>query len=194
VPRWRAREARGRRARALSSTSAHLQVVLFGKALSRAVLRVGVLLELASVILALRLGHERRRDAAVKERGEVEATEPLVLPHVVPAASQIAEALGAVGGEELAHQVARVRLDESRELDLPGEDELVDAERVLVVKRRIPATAAARGRGETVYRARSLVSNRGGETDTEQEAAAASNELRRGRLATRGVAYPASIS
>ena len=60
-----------------------------------------------------------------------------MLPHVVAAALQVAQPLRAVGREQLAHEIARVRLDEARELDLPGEDELVDAKGVLVVEWRV---------------------------------------------------------
>ena len=111
--------------------------ILLERLRSIVAVRIGIRLKLPRVVVARRLGHERRCQRLVEEPREVQAAEPLVLPHVVAAALQVAQPLRAVGREQLAHEIARVRLDEARELDLPGEDELVDAKGVLVVEWRV---------------------------------------------------------
>merc|ERR1719491_2758369 len=74
----------------------------------------------------------------VVERRPVEPPVPLVLLDVLGAVLQVAYALRSVRREQLAHQVARMRLEVTRELELALQDLLVDTEGVLVVKRRVP--------------------------------------------------------
>mmetsp|Transcript_70 Transcript_70/g.283 ORF Transcript_70/g.283 Transcript_70/m.283 type:complete len:342 (+) Transcript_70:594-1619(+) len=100
---------------------------------------VRVLIEVGGVVLGLYLGHDGRGDLAPQESVEVQAHEPLVLLNIIRPALEVANALGEVGGEELLDQVLGVAVKVPRELDLALEDLLVDTERILVVKRRVPS-------------------------------------------------------
>mmetsp|Transcript_4360 Transcript_4360/g.11304 ORF Transcript_4360/g.11304 Transcript_4360/m.11304 type:complete len:212 (+) Transcript_4360:158-793(+) len=98
---------------------------------------VCILVVLPRIAGPLDLGHNGRLDLLVVQRSPVQSPEPLVLFDVLGRVLQVADALCAVCGEQLAHEVTRVRLKVARELELAREDLLVDPEGVLVVKRRV---------------------------------------------------------
>mmetsp|Transcript_31684 Transcript_31684/g.69278 ORF Transcript_31684/g.69278 Transcript_31684/m.69278 type:complete len:328 (-) Transcript_31684:764-1747(-) len=135
---------------ALSPSAASISKVLEERLIARIDLarrslhRVWVLLEVGCVGLSLDLwldgggdGERVGRERFEERRGQRRRRVPLVPLHVLRAALEVAYPLGQVGSEQLLDQVLGVAVEVPRELDLALEDLLVDAERVLVVKRRV---------------------------------------------------------
>mmetsp|Transcript_36225 Transcript_36225/g.111497 ORF Transcript_36225/g.111497 Transcript_36225/m.111497 type:complete len:369 (-) Transcript_36225:59-1165(-) len=113
--------------------------VLRGGHRRRQLRRVRDVLEVRDVlgVLHCRLVWGRRLQPL--KRPEVKRREPLVFQDVAGPILEVPEALAEVRGKQLLHQRLRVLVEVLREVDLPGQDLLVDAHGVLVAEGRLAA-------------------------------------------------------
>jgi hypothetical protein len=99
---------------------------------------VRVLVKVRSVPRASEWGDYRGRDLFLNKKVKVEALEPLVFLDVLRAVLEVSIALGAVGLEQLLDKILRMGIEMARVINLARENLLIDAERILIIKRRIP--------------------------------------------------------